>query len=170
MAVIKRQHSQNITSEYDIFRLYQSIPVDVLNIAYKLGIEILYQDDLDSETSGYIRLDSNNKWIIGINNNHHTNRQRFTIAHEIGHFILHKQHIEANKIMEDTILFRNNETNQLEIAANRFASDLLMPEKEFRQKIIEGVTSIELLSQHFEVSSLAVRYRAKALGFSGHGI
>lgn len=172
MAVIKRRRStekETISSENDLLQIYTNVPIPVDTITNKLDIEIKYEDNLDNETSGYIKFD-NNQWTIGVNAKHHANRQRFTIAHELGHYMLHKQHIMKEGIMKDSILFRKGEKNNLEIAANNFASNLLIPEEEFERKINGGMTSIDELSKHFEVSSLAIRYRAKKLGYDGHGV
>ncbi len=54
--------------------------------------------------------------------------------------------------------------------ANSFALELLMPEVQFRDKIEQGVTGVGELAGHFEVPSMAVRYRAKMLNISGHNL
>ena len=63
-------------------------PVDIRHIAKSLGIRIVFSP-LDSELSGMVYVKGRTP-IIGINSLHHPNRQRFTIAHECGHFVLHK--------------------------------------------------------------------------------
>jgi Zn-dependent peptidase ImmA (M78 family) len=68
--------------------------------------------------------------VIGVNPAHHLNRQRFTIAHELGHYFLHEgleEHVDQNFRVE----WRNADTsravNWQKIQANRFAAELLMP-------------------------------------------
>jgi Zn-dependent peptidase ImmA (M78 family) len=60
-----------------------SLPVPVDKIAKCLGAEVRFSP-LDDELSGMIYINEGTP-IIGVNSLHHPNRQRFTIAHEIGH-------------------------------------------------------------------------------------
>src|SRR6218665_818238 len=64
------------------------LPVDLEKIAHYLNINILY-DELDDDVSGFLLVDGEKGATAVINNSHHQNRQRFTLAHEIGHFCLH---------------------------------------------------------------------------------
>ena len=66
--------------------------------------------------------------------------------------------------------FRGRNQSIEEIQANNFSSKLVMPEKKFREAVTQGKNSIEQLSDLFQVSSLAIRVRAKNLGFTGHGL
>jgi Zn-dependent peptidase ImmA (M78 family) len=155
--LLKFAQSQEITT----------LPLDVETIAQKFDIKITYVP-LKDELSGILSKDEqDDKWVIQVNKNHHPNRQRYTIAHELGHFCLHR-HLERN--FEDTIFFRGGESSKTEWQANDFASSILMPEDEFREKVRSGVTNVEKLSEIFKVSTLALRIRAKSLGMSGHGL
>lgn len=58
----------------------------------------------------------------------------------------------------------------MEWEANQFAGEILMPESDFRRLVRQGITSVDELAESFAVSSLALRIRAKQLGFSGHGL
>ena len=172
MAVIKRKINKEKYSLGTIEEIEKAFegdfPFPLNNLLDILDIE-LEEKKLNNEQSGYITY-KDDKWIIGVNEDHHINRQRFTIAHEIGHYILHNRHIMDSKIMEDTILFRNDDTNELEISANNFASMLLMPEDEFNKQIDQGNDSVESLAEYFGVSTLAIQYRAKDLGYNGNGV
>ena len=122
----------------------------------------LREEPLQSNYSGYFRYE-NGKWVIGVNMLHHKNRRRFTLAHELGHYILHK---EKNVDIVDTTFFRNNETDSIEYIANEFASKLLMPEDEVRNFIdIQGIKNIGELAEKFEVSASAMKYRIISLGY-----
>ncbi len=144
-----------------------TFPFDVEAAATALGITVEYSP-LDDDLSGILRLNpENNKWEMTVNSGHHTNRQRYTIAHELGHFCLHRS--EA-KEFKDHIFFRAAVSDKMEWGANEFAGKLLMPEDDFRNLVREGVTSVDELARNFAVSSLALRIRAKQLGFSGHGL
>lgn len=102
------------------------------------------------------------KWIMNINAKHHKNRQRFTMAHELGHFIMHK---DKNALFEDTTFFRGAESTAIEYAANEFASSLLMPESEIKRLLKEGIRELGILSEKFKVSPSAMKYRLESLGY-----
>lgn len=140
--------------------------LDVESVAKKLGIRVEYvlmEDDL----SGILYKDEENNWVMQVNEEHHVNRQRYTIAHELGHFCLHR-HLKTR--FEDQIFFRGGKSSKPEWQANDFASAILMPEDEFRKKVRSGVKKVEELAKEFKVSTLALRIRAKNLGMSGHGL
>lgn len=139
------------------------LPLDTKALAEKLGIQVIYATDLKDEVSGILEKDENDRWIIRVNNKHHPNRQRYTIAHELGHYCLHKH---QEKFFEDQTFFRGRGRTRTETQANRFASELLMPEDVFQRFLNEGVTDVETLAQRFGVSTLALRIRAKDLGYS----
>jgi len=91
------------------------------------------------------------------------NRQRFTIAHELGHCAL------APKVITRRIEFRNDKkTNDLkEIDANTFAGELLIPEKSLRMLYDETVMPIvSLLAKAFAVSENVMRARLDVLGLN----
>ncbi|WP_373705360.1 ImmA/IrrE family metallo-endopeptidase [Porphyromonas loveana] len=117
---------------------------------------------LDPSISGKLSRNSD-KWIITVNKNHHVNRQRFTLAHELAHYVLHKSDSDS---FTDTVFFRGASVNNIEYAANEFAANLLMPEDKVRQLIRVGVAqNIETLAKTFGVSVAAMLYRIKQLGF-----
>ena len=105
----------------------------------------------------------NDKWIIGVNQNHHKNRQKFTLAHELGHYVLHR---EKNINIVDTTFFRNNDTNPIEYMANEFAAKLLMPEDKVRYLVDkQKIKNIGRLAEEFGVSASAMKYRIVSLGY-----
>lgn len=149
-------------------------PIPVEQVAKKLGVEIRFSP-LDEELSGMIFI-KDGQAIIGVNSMHHPNRQRFTIAHELGHFILHKKHItsEIHVDKQFRVLMRDGKsatgTELIEIEANRFAASLLMPadlvakaldEREFD---IDDETPLMELAKQFKVSKQTMEYRIRNLG------
>jgi len=142
------------------------LPLDIVGVAELLNIKIMLKP-FEDDVSGMLVKNDDGTWTIFVNSLHHPNRQRYTIAHEIGHYCLHK--LLKDKF-EDMIFFRGTETNKEEYQANSFASELLMPENEFKRLLKEGVNHIEDLADRFEVSTLALRLRAKSLGMTGHGL
>lgn len=145
----------------------ESSPLDVRGLLSVLGIKLI-SFPMKDDVSGMLTLSDNGReWIVKVNALHHPNRQRFTIAHEIAHYARHRfQQVE----FEDLNFFRNGDSNPMEVEANRFASELLMPETVFREKVKIFSGSIEAVAQYFKVSTLAVRVRAKILGMKGHGL
>lgn len=101
-------------------------------------------------------------WIIRVNRNHNTKRQRFTILHELGHYMLHRNKLQS---FTDEIFFRAGIKGDIEYRANEFASKLLMPEDRVHKAIAEGVRNLGLLAERFDVSSPAMKIRVQDLGY-----
>jgi Zn-dependent peptidase ImmA (M78 family) len=97
-----------------------------------------------------------------VNKLHSPRRQRFTLAHELAHYVLHR---EEQDLFSDKQFFRSNETNWMEAQANKLAANLLMPEHTFRNHIENGVTGLDDLAEIFGASSSAVKIRAESLGY-----
>jgi Zn-dependent peptidase ImmA (M78 family) len=119
----------------------------------------------DDSLCGYIEKDNNGKVTIYYNPNHHENRRRFTIAHELGHYIL--GHLNENqKLYRDfTNDFQTNTYNPKEVEANKIAARILMPEDKIRFLIFEkGITSIKKLAKIMKVSEVAMKYRLQNIG------
>ena len=83
-------------------------------------------------------------------------RSRFTIAHELAHYVLHS---DLGKM---PLKVQRDGSGQVEWEANWFAAGFLMPAKEFRTKIAEGWGNAEL-AEHFDVSEAAVQIRRQSL-------
>ncbi|MCZ3378944.1 MULTISPECIES: ImmA/IrrE family metallo-endopeptidase [unclassified Rhizobium] len=105
----------------------QSIPVKLGELAHDLGLTVKAAT-LDVGISGEIAPDPDvaGAFKIRINRHEVKTRQRFTLAHEIAHFLLHRDRI-GNGIM-DNILYRSTLSDKYEAEANRLAADILMPE------------------------------------------
>lgn len=144
-------------------------PVPIDRIAKILGIQLRFSP-LDEELSGMIYI-RDEVPIVGVNSLHHPNRQRFTLAHECGHFLLHKAEIakEVHVDKEFPMLMRDSVSalgvNEIEMEANLFAAELLMPvaliNKEIESDIIDidEEAAIDALARRFKVSQSAMRFR-----------
>lgn len=107
-------------------------PVDVIGIAQQLGAKVIFKNTFDDDLCGMLYREGADI-IIGVNEFHPEKRQRFTIAHEIGHLVMHSHII--NKVHVDRKfteqLKRDKRAalglDKIEIEANRFAAELLMP-------------------------------------------
>ena len=140
----------------------RTLPLNTKYLAVKLGIQVIDAPDLKDDVSGILEKDENDHWIIRVNIKHHPNRRRYTIAHELGHYCLHKH---QEKFFECESFFRGRDRTRTETQANRFADELLMPKKVFQRFLNANITDVETLAQRFGVSTLALRIRAKELGY-----
>ena len=141
----------------------QKYPLDIEAIIKSYAI-VICKKDMDYDISGYIEKREKN-WIIGVNKYHSKQRQRFTLAHEFAHYVLHSHHIISHQRHEDISLFRSNEFNTMDVEANNFAGELLIPTDKFKEYLRKGTTKIKDLSDIFNVSISAIRYKAYKLGY-----
>jgi Zn-dependent peptidase ImmA (M78 family) len=144
-------------------------PVPVDRLAKILGVRVEYTP-FDDELSGmaFIR---DGKPVIGVNSNHHPNRQRFTIAHELAHVVLHRSKLDATVLIDKGKNFIPRDSlsaegiDPLEMQANAFASELLMPERLVRQVLAESSRDIQdddyliSMANRFRVSLAALQFR-----------
>lgn len=149
-------------------------PVDVEAIARELGVRVEFQASDDDELSGCI-VSVPGGAVIGVNRDQARTRQRFTIAHELGHYVLHRRQLA------DVHLQRGYRASQgddpTEIEANAFAAELLMPralvEASLRDRghgsgldAESGDTDvIRELAREFDVSEQAMTIRLVNLGY-----
>ena len=112
---------------------------------------MIVRDDNDGGESGY---------YIVADSTEARRRRRFTYAHELAHFLLHKKFI--NKSITDNVLFRSRLSNQQEIEANQLAADILMPYEKI-DELINQVgpehATISILADKFDMSPSAMRVR-----------
>ena len=136
-------------------------PVDVEAIAKALKINVHFENGWPANLSGKILKDKeaggSSGYAIYINNDHPKTRRRFTLAHEIAHFILHRDNIGDG--IADDALYRSGLTNAQEVMANKLAAEILMPLNLVNQKIKAGIESIIELASIFEVSQTAMAIR-----------
>lgn len=111
------------------------IPVRVGALAEELGLGVL-RSTLQPGISGQIGPSDDYAagYVIKVNRHESKSRQRFTIAHEIGHYILHRDKIGLG--ITDTVLYRSRLSSNLEVEANRFAANLIMPMPKIREKLL----------------------------------
>lgn len=134
----------------------KSCPVRITAITDEYNIKV-YNSEMDSNISGAIIKEGDN-YVIYVNDKHHANRQRFTIAHEIAHYILHKDRIGDN--LTDNAMYRSKLSNSFERQANILASEILMPVN-FVLQFIKENKSIEEMADLFQVSEEAMRIRIR---------
>lgn len=138
-------------------------PIPVEEIARLHGILVKHLP-LDDEMSGMSFI-KDGVSVIVVNSGHHPNRQRFTIAHELGHHILHADYLRDN-VHVDKVIFRNSKSSDgtqiKEIEANAFAAELLMPASKLKQYVhldFNDEAMIAAIARVFRVSTAAMSIR-----------
>ena len=149
-------------------------PVDVSKLATSMGASVL-ADDLDPEVSGLL-FRKPDQTVIAVNRDHAETRRRFTIAHELGHLMLHEgRPLIVDHAVRARMNFRDQRsslaTDREEIEANRFAAALLMrPDfihaqmPNVMKRALGERPTIEALARKFKVSPEAMEIRLTNLG------
>ena len=166
------REAQNVLARHKV----GGAPVDPYEIAEHEGIHVLLER-LPLDTSSMLLREPSGARIICVNNGHSDTRKRFSVAHELGHAVLHfspsppsVSQAAVSRPLE--VLFRDGlagaGTDRVEIDANTFAAALLMPEllikhtlKEKLQGFSYGRTDrvVKELATDFGVSEQAMSYR-----------
>ena len=137
------------------------LPVDPMEIARDLGISVQYRM-LPPDQSGNIVIPRRGPVVITLNSFDHENRQRFTCAHEIGHYNRRSRQGRHEEFIDyrDTLagLGRDSE----EIYANQFAAALLMPAQLVKRYY--RIEDVAKLARRFETSEQAMEVRLRNLG------
>ena len=145
-------------------RYWGDIPVPVFQILEELGLGPS-RDFLDDNVSGWIERRPDGSYGVTVNARHAHVRQRFTAAHELGHYIYHRDLLGAGT--GDTRAYRAEGTRfpngairpVHERQANSFAANLLMPAASINALKAQGVTTVADLGARLEVSQDAMRIR-----------
>jgi Zn-dependent peptidase ImmA (M78 family) len=137
-----------------------NIPVQPEWIARVMGIEVVY-DDLDANVSGYIE-NRGERPRIHLNRADSELRRRFTLAHEIGHFVQHPD--LTFEYVDYRADLASRGTDESEMFANSFAAALLMPETAV-QELIEAHAEEKQMARELGVSVAAMVNRLKGLGW-----
>lgn len=123
------------------------LPIPINDLAFQRGLAVRPYD-LGDNVSGVLVI-NDGTGFIGYNPNESKVRQRFTIAHELGHYELHNKDNESALFVDNQfkVEFRNQNSSTGEMIyereANAFAASILMPEK---------ILVKEIKNHHFELS------------------
>ncbi len=156
------------TTQLKILNRYiKEQPIKLGKLAKEFGVKIKIAI-LGNNISGQITKEDG-LYIIRVNRYEAYERQRFTIAHELGHFLLHKEIIDKQNGIKDNVLYRSGNPEIIEFQANRIAADILMPLDQVRNirdkynKKFEEKDVLEILAAHFRVSKSAMKIRLSDL-------
>lgn len=143
-----------LLKQHGLFK--QAVDVDALAEALKIAVQ---SQPLEDGFSAFLLVKEGNATAF-VNSDHHPNRRRFSLAHEIGHFVLHHQ---PTKKLDDLFLDKSvalytrkdHHSNDMEKEANEFAASLLMPRELLDKYVNKNDLDIE---DEFDVSRLALAF------------
>jgi hypothetical protein len=134
-------------------------PTDIVGMANALGLAVIasYLGRDAGEIVRDIRRGGFSGYSIRVNRDDPRVRQRFTIAHEIAHFLRHRNRVH-NRLRDDE-MYRSGQSSTVESEANALAADLLMPRKAIGKLRREGINDERELASIFDVSLEAMQLR-----------
>jgi len=149
------------------------VPVPIDLVAHRLNLKT-EASVLGDEISGLLVVEKK-RGAIGYNSTHAPVRQRFTVAHEIGHYVMHVKDSTRSRLFIDRfVAFRDDESSAgndwEEVEANAFGAALLMPARLVREEIkkhnldLDDEDDLNSLAKQFNVSTSAMSYRLVNLG------
>lgn len=156
----------------------RNVIYDIEDAVEKFGVTVKYSDmthiKTAEEISGYIHVVNGNPEIV-INGLQPLRRQRFTIAHELGHALLHWEWIPGKTLPEDLVEISYRKESyrahdlQRERQADEFAAEFLSPLgdvvsfiREIADDYPDKEVQISLISRQFKISNPSAYYRWKA--------
>ena len=143
-------------------RLQSKAPVNIVGMAKYLGLSVWESKDLPEGIAGKITRDPVNggaaNYSICVRASDSVYRKRFTIAHELAHYLLHRNLFRTELV--DDELYRSSLSNPIEAQANYLAADLLMP-----RHLLSPIAnkSVAELASLFEVSERAMNIRLSSM-------
>lgn len=155
-----KEKLEDLTSRILINNDMYNIPVDPVKISKTYGIEV-YEGSLDSKIAGAIRYyKEENKFEILVNKNDPMVKKRFTIAEELGYYILYEEKIKKEEMHINLI---DKEINEEEEEVEYFAGALLI-NRTLLENLYSTNSTILELAQLFKVSVSSMTVRLNILG------
>lgn len=155
MEEVCRQKAKQLLEDLNI----SNLPIDVEDISRKCGLELEYVN----KGKGFFGQLIKERRIIQVQEGLHPHRQRFTIAHEIGHFILDHNTVVCS--VDDRSLKDPRKLNEKQ--ANIFASELLMPERWLKTYWPQMKSDYQAMAKKFQVSGEAMFRRLQDANLLG---
>ena len=161
-------------------KMINSLAEDVLS-AYNISVPIGNIDEIVEKLGGTIQKEAffsdgavekeGNGFKIIVSPFQDEKRERFTIAHELGHLFLHMGYRTNNELWEkqENNIYHRIGNSEKEYQANEFAAAFLMPATEYLSvlnKVAEGnMVDTSKIAEYFNVSIEAAANRGKFLGY-----
>jgi len=169
---IRRFKIQKLVSQLlDEFEIEEP-PVPVRRIARGRGARIFLEEQ-EGDLSGFL-FRREGDIVIGVNTHQAPVRQRFTIAHELGHLLLHdtdELHVDRGFVVRLRSDISSLGLDEDEMEANRFAAELLMPTSMLREDLegreidLTDDETLRALARRYGVSAQALAIRLTGLGY-----
>lgn len=162
-----RKYELSLSDAQKLIKDHQyAAPIQTVALAKAFGINVFYVEAQADDFSGMIRKEDDGRFHIYVNKSHARNRRRFTTAHEIAHFILHRD-VMGDGVFDDA-LYRSGLTNLQETEANQMAADILMPWHLLSNDVtnFEGDDIVADLAKKYEVSAQSMSIRLDGLNRS----
>lgn len=159
------QRAEKTLRDTDTYR----VPVAIDLVAQRLNLT-MEAAALGENVSGMLVV-KGERGAIGYNSTHARVRQRFTISHEIAHYLLHtRKSGKAQLFIDRHVTFRRDENSstgvdQEEVEANQLGAALLMPRGLVQQEVrkhdlnLDDEDAVSLLAKRFQVSTTAMSNR-----------
>jgi Zn-dependent peptidase ImmA (M78 family) len=148
----------------------KSMPLDIEALFSDLSVGYERSFHLDDHIVGELERTHDRGFVIRTNANHSRERQRFTAAHELGHYMMHRtllgSGVDDDKSYRSCLEYGNFKNKNIqkrhETEANQFAAAILMPSVTVRQEFVE-CPDLDRLARLFCVSNQAMAIRLKSL-------
>ena len=155
-----KENLEELTSRILVNNDMYNIPVDPVKIAKTYDIEV-YQGELDNKIAGAIRhYKEKDKFEILVNKKDPMVKKRFTIAEELGYYILYEEKLKREEIHVNLI---DKTINEEEKEVEYFAGALLV-NKTLLENVYNSNSKILELAQLFKVSISSMTLRLNVLG------
>ncbi|WP_303675111.1 ImmA/IrrE family metallo-endopeptidase [Vampirovibrio chlorellavorus] len=149
-----------------ISKFISECPVNIEALIRELGLELDPKAKLDEAIAGQIQKLEDGRYKISVNKDDHYFRRRFTMAHELGHYLYH-QHLIGNGVDDDKMYrstsagdFYNTLIEQRhETEANKFAASVLMPKHLVLKSYYDNKKDINVVAKLWQVSPTALKIR-----------
>lgn len=175
MATLNFRHDRRLTAAArgKLREFCSSLDEDLIELANSLGVKV-YEEELWPYESGYLEYaptcGSASNYRIVVNKRHPPERRRFSVAHELAHFLLHKDDrsvsIRSERFhrSDDHFEYLEKSDRLQEKEANAFAANLLMPTNLFKPAYQRLDGDVAKLAKLFFVSEIAAKNRCRDLG------
>lgn len=158
-----REWSRISPEDKSVVRKYfGEIPVKLGGLAKELGIVVKRSSTIPRHVSGKITRLPTGVYEIKINKYESRERQRFTLAHELAHFLLHRNEIDRLGEIADNVLYRSGASETIEYEANRLAAQIIIPEEAISERQQAICKNVDQLAKEFGVSKTVMEVRMAA--------